>query len=600
MAYTKYSLTPADNNAAPPNGAPEGMLPSAVNDTMRDMMSQIRDVGDGIRGGTYTMTAPVITGGSISGSTMSSNVITGGSINNTPIGASTANTGAFTTLGASGVATFSAGSVSAPAITTTGDTNTGIFFPAADTIAFTEGGVESMRITSAGNVGIGTNNPSASLDIVSNSGALAIALRGRSSDSISDLSFRSNDAATIYGQIQGRSTDLRVMGVGAVPITFFTNSVEHMRINGGGLVGIGSNNPAAKLDVDNGTAANALTSYFTKGNSDANFRLGFYNGTGTTSFSQQAALVFDYVGVDNLAKIGFNRGNSANCEAITFSIGGTGASTERMRINNLGNVGIGTNDPAGKLDILTGTNRGYFDDSAGSLFRLNAVTATNSAYAPLSLNGSILTFQTSAAERMRIDSVGNLGIGTSSLTSSRLQAARSSGTAYNDSQIEAIATGGGNVLISFHSAGVSAVCLRHQSNVEAIQARNLVDTAFIAFQASAFTVVSDYRLKENVVPLNGALDRLSSLPVHRFNFRPPEEVGDNYGAATVDGFLAHEVAKVVPEAAFGEKDAVKEDGSPLYQSVDLAKLVPLLAASIKELKSELDSVKAELQTLKGS
>jgi hypothetical protein len=59
------------------------MLPSAVNDTMRDMMAQIRDVGDGIRGGTYTMTAPVITGGSI---------------NNTPIGATTANTGAFSTL----------------------------------------------------------------------------------------------------------------------------------------------------------------------------------------------------------------------------------------------------------------------------------------------------------------------------------------------------------------------------------------------------------------------------------------------------------------------------------------------------------------------
>jgi hypothetical protein len=80
MAYTKYSLTPADNNAAPPNGAPEGMLPSAVNDTMRDMMSQIRDVGDGIRGGTYTMTAPVITGGSITGITFTSIIVTGGSI----------------------------------------------------------------------------------------------------------------------------------------------------------------------------------------------------------------------------------------------------------------------------------------------------------------------------------------------------------------------------------------------------------------------------------------------------------------------------------------------------------------------------------------
>ena len=69
MAYTKYSLTPANNTATPPDGAPEGMLPSAVNDTMRDMMAQIRDVGDGIRNGTYTMTAPVITGGSITGIT---------------------------------------------------------------------------------------------------------------------------------------------------------------------------------------------------------------------------------------------------------------------------------------------------------------------------------------------------------------------------------------------------------------------------------------------------------------------------------------------------------------------------------------------------
>jgi len=69
MAYTKYSLTPGNNTAAPPDGAPEGMLPSAVNDTMRDMMAQIRDCGDGIRGGTYTMTAPVITGGSVSGIT---------------------------------------------------------------------------------------------------------------------------------------------------------------------------------------------------------------------------------------------------------------------------------------------------------------------------------------------------------------------------------------------------------------------------------------------------------------------------------------------------------------------------------------------------
>jgi len=103
MAYTKYSLTPADNNAAPPNGAPEGMLPSGVNDTMRDMMSQIRDVGDGIRGGTYTMTAPVITGGTVTGVTFSSGAatITGGSITGiTDLAVADGGTGASTAANA--------------------------------------------------------------------------------------------------------------------------------------------------------------------------------------------------------------------------------------------------------------------------------------------------------------------------------------------------------------------------------------------------------------------------------------------------------------------------------------------------------------------
>ena len=100
MAYTKYSLTPANNTAAPPDGAPEGMLPSAVNDTMRDMMSQIRDVGDGIRDGTYTMTTPKITGGTITGITFSSIVVTGGSITGiTDLAVADGGTGASTLTG---------------------------------------------------------------------------------------------------------------------------------------------------------------------------------------------------------------------------------------------------------------------------------------------------------------------------------------------------------------------------------------------------------------------------------------------------------------------------------------------------------------------
>jgi hypothetical protein len=112
MAYTKYSLTPANNNSAPPDGAPEGMLPSAVNDTMRDMMAQIRDVGDGIRDGTYTMTAPKITGGTITGITFTSIVVTGGSITGiTDLAVADGGTGASTLTGVlkgNGTSAFSA------------------------------------------------------------------------------------------------------------------------------------------------------------------------------------------------------------------------------------------------------------------------------------------------------------------------------------------------------------------------------------------------------------------------------------------------------------------------------------------------------------
>jgi hypothetical protein len=162
MAYTKYSLTPADNNAAPPNGAPEGMLPSAVNDTMRDMMAQIRDVGDGIRGGTYTMTAPVITGGTItgvalSGNTFTSPVISGGSINNTPIGATTASTGAFSTLSVTGATTFSGATV-ANTFSSSGATITGGSISGITDLAVADGGTGRSTLTAnAVLVGNGTS-----------------------------------------------------------------------------------------------------------------------------------------------------------------------------------------------------------------------------------------------------------------------------------------------------------------------------------------------------------------------------------------------------------------------------------------------------------
>jgi hypothetical protein len=100
-------------------------------------------------------------------------------------------------LSVTGVTTVQAGTAAAPAITTTGDTNTGIFFPAADTIAFTEGGAEAMRIDSSGNVGIGTSSPSRKF-VVSNAGAAGLEIGPGTGPSSGNEYLNYNRSTSLY------------------------------------------------------------------------------------------------------------------------------------------------------------------------------------------------------------------------------------------------------------------------------------------------------------------------------------------------------------------------------------------------------------------
>ena len=102
---------------------------------------------------------------------------------------------------------------------------------------------------------------------------------------------------------------------------------------------------------------------------------------------------------------------------------------------------------------------------------------------------------------------------------------------------------------------------------------------------TAYNTSSDYRLKENISDLTGATARLKQLAPKRFNFlTTPSE--------TVDGFLAHEVSSVVPEAIHGTKDEVDGNGDPVYQSIDQSKLVPLLVATIQELEARIAALES--------
>jgi hypothetical protein len=115
----------------------------------------------------------------------------------------------------------------------------------------------------------------------------------------------------------------------------------------------------------------------------------------------------------------------------------------------------------------------------------------------------------------------------------------------------------------------------------------VIGTISTGGSATAYNTSSDYRLKENVVDLDGAIDRLKLLPVHRFNFiADPDTV--------VDGFIAHEAAEVVPECVTGTKDEVDEDGNPQYQGIDQSKIVPLLTAALQEAIAKIETLEQRL------
>jgi hypothetical protein len=128
------------------------------------------------------------------------------------------------------------------------------------------------------------------------------------------------------------------------------------------------------------------------------------------------------------------------------------------------------------------------------------------------------------------------------------------------------------------------------SSSTAMRFRNfgtIIGTITYTNTSAAFNTGSDYRLKENVVPLTGAADRVNQLQVHRFNF-----IADP--SKTVDGFIAHEAQAVVPEAVTGTHNEVDDEGNPVYQGIDQSKLVPLLTAALQEALAKIETLEQRL------
>jgi len=227
------------------------------------------------------------------------------------------------------------GSAATPAIRGT-DTNTGIFFPAADTIAFSEGGVESMRIDSSGNVGIGTNSPTAKLDVVGASGASIIYSRVTGTTSADSAQMQCVNGSVIFqAYAYSSGAEVAVGSASNHPLTFRTNATERMRIDSSGNVGIGTNAPTQKLNVRGGRSV-------FQANSDL-FSIQIEGGAGGGQY---------YIGATN----------EASPSLVFSNVGGA----ERMRITSAGLVGIGRT-PAYSLDV-NGTVNGTIFASWNNTF----------------------------------------------------------------------------------------------------------------------------------------------------------------------------------------------------------------------------------------
>jgi hypothetical protein len=391
-------------------------------------------------------------------------------------------------------ATVGAGSNTAPSITTTGDTNTGIFFPAADTIAFSEGGVEAMRLDSAGNMGLGVT-PSA---------------------------WGSSDKAIDIGG--GNQSSISANLAGAFATNAYFNGTDWKYKNSSGTPGLYSQSFDGQhkwFRAASGTAGN------------------------TISFTQ--AMTLDASG--NLL-VGQQTGASTTTP-IRISSGGTYGTTL------LNGIKVAAFDAGGTLHGM-----GVI---SGSLY-LNTTDAT-----------TVLAFGTNNTERARIDSSGNLLVGTTSATVA--------GSLVDGIGVDGKALTGsfGLIINSTSSTG---------SQYFQSYGRGGSQCGYVASNttnSTTYATSSDYRLKENIAPMTGALAVVAQLKPSTYNWKVDGSNGQ--------GFIAHELQEIIPTAVVGEKDEVDAGGNPKYQGIDTSFLVATLTAAIQEQQAIITTLTDRITAL---
>jgi hypothetical protein len=528
-----------------------------------------------------------------------------------------------------------------PTITT--PTISSLSSASATALTLQSAGNTAITVDTSQNVGIGTTSPSSfgKLAVVGDgyfSGALGIgAVSTRNLETIKSdanttfgaaaaqfpLNIRNTDTTAnnwaMIGFNQGASNLSNPVSIGAqfastttASMVMVTSGSERMRIDSSGNVGIGTSSPSNKLEVQ--SSANSTTSYIrgtgaVPNNNDKSVLYVSHGGTTGAAFRVRtdaaiSASQFAHILVNNV---------SAACTALQVDQYGTSpiadftkSGTVAMRIDNSGNVGIGTTSPLTKLEsrgtpdsnwgnALLFDNRSVAINQGGVLTFGGYKTSTTSQATFAQIAGrkenatagneaGYLAFltnnNTTYVEAARFDSSGNLLVGMTSFAQS--------------SSTKGFGVRGSDGLTSISRSGDSlALDLYHSSDGQIVRFSNTSSTAVGNINAgsstTAYNTTSDYRLKENVTPMTGALATVAQLKPVTYKWKSTGENGQ--------GFIAHELQAVVPDCVSGEKDAVDADGNPQYQGVDTSFLVATLTAAIQELSAKNDALTARIVAL---
>jgi hypothetical protein len=267
-------------------------------------------------------------------------------------------------------------------------------------------------------------------------------------------------------------------------------------------------------------------------------------------------------------------------------------SAERMRLNSAGSLCVGSTS-AGDAGTVTvsignpGTTAGglqlwatsaqehyiqWGDSATGSATYAGAISYAHAT--------NFMRFWIDSVERMRIDSAGSLLVGATANSTypSRIYALGTS--AYGGLSVSAPGDGSGYPVFFVDSNATSAT----QQLVHFERGTTYVGSINTTNTATSYSTSSDYRLKNTIAPITGALAKVALLKPCTYKW--------NVDGSASEGFIAHELAEVCPIAVHGTKDAIDADGKPDYQSVDTSFLVATLTAAIQELKAEFDAYKA--------